>query len=269
MNAIQIIEPFELTEQQEEFVLSGYAAYEDDATIYIEFMEAFPETINDWVESFGEDNVEEPLRMSIKHLYPGHHKFPRKRLGLTFDVLRRQYLATQDDEKMGQSRNRQRMALKIYEQLEDHAKEHPDTFLQCKKLQLEVLEESREEHTAIQKVIEAKEPSVTVEEIKLMMKGLTQEQFDEFVVARDSGQHQNNLVQLLLEFNEQNKENESEEGGETIPEQLPQISGETEDQEQTGSADEVQDEHGTEIYFPGDAEVSEEQQRNTTEPAEG
>ena len=171
----------QLTEQQEKFVVAGYAAFADSDVIYSEFCEAFPEALNLFGEHLGEQESRVMLRRAINLLSRTHPKFPVERLGILFDSLRREYLNSQGDAFMGQSRNRLEVADDIRRRLLAYAEENPEHLPECMKLINDVLKEARTETATFHKLAEQTRNPVSPDELTSLLAKLPTHKRDEIV----------------------------------------------------------------------------------------
>lgn len=216
----------QFTDQQERFILGGYAAFCESDTVYREFCEAFPDALNLFSEHYGEKESRVILKQSVKELDRTHPKFP-DRLVPMFDALRRSYLNSQEDAFMGQSRNRLEVADEMRIRLLAYADENPERAPECIKLVIDVLKEARVETETFYKLAEERRGTVAPEELADLLGKLPLEKRDplvkelqaggdpEIIVGKirkevealenDAGQHNGNEQnQEILSINESN-----------------------------------------------------------------
>ena len=185
----QIVQPFNLTEQQAEYVLSGYAAFLEPEKILIEFCACFPMTVTE----FKKDPAwEQRLQLSIRNLYPGHPECQEK-YGAMFAGMRRKYLSTIEGEKLSSARARLRIMEETIDELDAHGEKFQDTFVDCKKLKLEVLKAAQKESQVFQDMNVGKH-GMTQEEIEDMIAQLPTEEYEEFKERYKKGEHPDSIL---------------------------------------------------------------------------
>lgn len=185
----QIVQPFHLTEQQAEYILSGYAAFLDPEKIFEEFCACFPMTISEFKK---DEAWKQRLQISIQNLYPGHPEC-QERYGAMFASMRRKYLSTLEGEKLSSARARLRIMEETIEELDAHGERYQETFVDCKKLKLEVLKAAQKESYAFQESQVGKH-GLTEEEIESMVSELPDEEFEEFRKRYKSGEHPDSIL---------------------------------------------------------------------------
>ena len=249
-----MVEVINFTAQQEEYVLSCYAAFEDEDTAYNEFREAFPDAVDRFAEHYGERNVEY-LQRAISVLHPRHPDFPANRLGVLFDALRRHYLTSHEDSLLGQSRNRLRIAEEILFKLQDHAKSNPEEFLDSCKLQMSVLKDARAEDEMYRKLYQSKQPLITPEEVARLIAPLSDEQLEEFTQAYNDGEHPNRIIERIQQFALEDKSDDAHRGSDNEEDLNPlqEAFQTTENQEQGGGT--VENEVVDTPTVPGESDI--------------
>lgn len=138
-----LVQPLTLNDQHSEYVLAGYAAFQQPAKILAEFEACFPESVATF--SASHDNWKKRLLVAIQYLYPGHPKFDTQKWGSIFSGLRRNYLHSVKDSMLSSARARLAIMETTLEKLDAHAAENPESFVECKKLQLDVLKQAKVE----------------------------------------------------------------------------------------------------------------------------
>lgn len=183
MAGLSLIQPLLLTEQHYEYILAGYAAFLGPEKIKTEFEVCFPEAMRD-IRS--EVDWDRRLLVTIQHLYPGHPQFDQKRWGVLFAGLRRNYLHSVEDSMLSSPRARLRIMEETLDELSAHAAEHPDTFTECKKLQLDVLKQAKIESRDYYKHLSTVD--ITQEEMRARLRTFTIDQITEFKERHKEGE---------------------------------------------------------------------------------
>ena len=214
MSKASLVSPLALTEQQIEYVISGYAAFREAEEILPEFCACFPEAVDAFQS---EEDWEGRLKVAIERLYPGHPRFPKKH-NLLFQAMRRTYLANVEDCMVSSAHARLVIMEETLAELESHAKAHPETFLECKKMQLDILKSAKDESYAFAKVHSGKK-RLSPEEIQAVMQKLPK---PELAIFRE--RHMNGESPDLI-LSEMIIAAESEDGTET--ESLAALTGES------------------------------------------
>ena len=189
----EIIKPIPLSEQQESFVLAGHAAFESYEDIYSEFALAFPEAMNVFFEDHS-NAYQQMLEESIRRLHPSNAHFDHERLGPTFTALRRNYLNNQEDEYFGQSRNRLKVAQDSYNRILIEMEQNPEKFVDCQRLIIDLLKETRAETTAFAVPALPGRNEVSSEEMARMIAQLDNEQLEEFTDAKKRGEDPHSVL---------------------------------------------------------------------------
>ena len=264
----ELTQSIQLTDQQERYVLAGYAAFVDEDVIYEEFRAAFPEAVNLFAEEIGETKVPPILKLAIRHLSPAHPKFDKERLGITFDALRREYLNSEEDVFMGQSRNRLEVMNEVRLKLMKHAEQNADEFVDCMKLIIEATKEARAEKMAFEKLAEVARFSVSPEDIASMLGKLPPHKQEEFTRAYATGaEHPEIFIERLTReveaIESENEQDTTQSGQEVLPE--VESNGQVQESGEGYEAYEPQAEPGTERDIQSTYVDSPPEHRDTVE----
>lgn len=207
----QLVEPFQLTTQQEEYILSGHAAFLTVDQIVIEVTACFPEWRDQIIENYP-TTWEKRLELSVRRLYPAHPEFPEKYKSI-FPAMRRTYISTISDEMLSSSRVRLSLMTDTMRELENYGKEYPDRLVETSKLKLEILKAAKTESYEFADRQTGK-LGMTEEEIKALIKSLPQHQLTEFKERYKSGEHPDLIladIQISVEgLNAPEEEEETE-----------------------------------------------------------
>ena len=208
------LKPIDLTEQQIEFVLGGYAAYMEREDIIESFHLTFPNAIKEMQAA--DDDWAERLDREVQKLYPGHPQFPEI-YRILFQTLRSNYLGQLDREKLSSTRYRLKVMAESIEALDALAMD-PKQLANCERLKLEILKAA---------AVQANDffdrqtsgSGATEEDIKGMVAKLSDDQLIEFRKRVKAGADPDLLVLDLMKGNfvpaDDEVEDETEEAVET------------------------------------------------------
>ena len=196
MNAL--VEPLALDQQQIEYVISCYAAFQKIEEVLDNFKECFPE----FVEQLEKENEtwQAELELAVQHLDRAHPKFPEE-YKMAFTGMRRNYLAQIEDERLSSPRIRLKEMEKILKELEGPI---DDKYLAAvQSVRLDVLKAAREESYAFADA-KAGKSGMSQEEIESLLKQLTDEQYAEFKERYANNEHPDLIVMDMLRVVEEN-----------------------------------------------------------------
>ena len=187
--------PFELTDQQIEFILAGFAAFVDTPDIMVEFIQAFPDTAAD----LSEQDVEWKSRLSAT-ITKYNPALPGMSLALSarFSALRKHYLADLEGTYLGHARNRLAVMDNTIREL-DRLAEDPELAIDAHKLKISVLKEARAEANNYYNPHGNTRPVLTLEEATSIMRSLPMEKYEEYVRRFEDGEDQNVILHDLRE----------------------------------------------------------------------
>ena len=136
-----LVEPLVLTEQQQEYILACYAAFQSPDQIIETFCECFPVDLARFKEH-GSEAWKERLYVAIKHLSPEHPKFPEV-YNATFSQMRLNYLRSHNDRMLTNTRSVLKRLNEELNELNEKTKTHPQNFLAFQRRKLKLIQEAR------------------------------------------------------------------------------------------------------------------------------
>jgi len=181
--------PLELTPDHASFILSGYAAFEEPATIYKEFVIAYPELL--------EGHSRDQLEKKVEQCNPANPAFDVERYGAEFEALRRRYLSSQEDAYLSHSRNRLETLDRVRRDLLAYADLNPDKTVESLKAVVDLTREARFEATAFAKLQADSPRRVAPETLARLMSQLPAEKFQEVMKAYQRGDHPELIVEQI------------------------------------------------------------------------
>lgn len=197
----ELVKPFELTKQQAEYVLAGYAAFQDAETIFEEFKACFPESVIAFEYDSPPGEWQKRLQLAIQLLYPGHPNFP-KELNILFSGMRRSYLSTIEESRLGSARVRLDIMDKTIKELDEYREKYKDveTVVACQKLKLEVLKAAKTESYAFAESKTGRH-GLSQEEIERLMAQLSDSQLAEFKERYAAGEFPDMIIADMMRAN--------------------------------------------------------------------
>ena len=214
-----IVKPFELTENQKEGILMGYASLLTFDEIMEEFQMRYKTQLThefkvnnpDWYES---------LELAIRHLDPAHPEFDDK-YSMLFNDLRRSYRSSLDGFLLSTPQGRMRELERSKERLETLARQFPEAKLaeavKCEESIVKIIQQSQEEAYRFAEANKSKS-GLSQEETKKMLRQLTPQQLAEFKTRYKQGETEEMIfLDLLNRMRVENDKKETDDGN-TVPE---------------------------------------------------
>ena len=190
-----IVAPIELSEQQREYILAGYAAFLSAETIYMEFSACFPAAIQAFAETDPEV-WEDRLKLSIRQLDRSHPAFPAE-YEVLFAGLRRKYLSEVGDTRLSAARARFLLMEETLAALETFKSQYPEKGLDCAKLNIEVIKTAQKESQLLAEMQSGKQ-GFSREEVQNLIAKLTPEQREVFKKRSEAGEHPDLIIAEML-----------------------------------------------------------------------